>query len=152
MAHLRLRIATRFSPSQLSDSLLGRVLHPARVLLVFLLCALFFFFCTHSSAQDIPQGITQWSTQIKAGPVLVDIATGNMVLMIRARSKIGAIPFDFDLIDNVGTEGYLNSNNGFIYSAGMSGLGMPSSTLCGPIGSQHCPASVGNGESVRPLR
>ena len=93
---------------------------------------------TASAQTDIPQGITQWSTQIHAGPVSVDMATGNMIMTIHARNKPGAIPFAFDLIDNVGTQGYVNSNNTFLssMSTGMSGLGMPVSTLCGLIGSQ----------------
>ncbi len=85
-------------------------------------------------AQVIPQGITQWSTQIKAGPVLIDMATGNMMVNIAARNKAGAIPFSFNLMDNMNNQGAVNSYNSFLWaqsSGGMTSSNSPNHTICG---------------------
>jgi RHS repeat-associated protein len=85
-------------------------------------------------SQTIPQGITPGSTQITAGPVNIDMATGNMVVDIPVRHKTGAFPFGFDLIDNAGNQGAANSISAIQWSmpsTGMTGFNPPSSTVCG---------------------
>jgi RHS repeat-associated protein len=104
--------------------------------LMYILCALA---GTAWSQAVIPQGITQWSTQIKAGPLSIDMATGNMLVITPVRKKAGAIPFSFDLIDNMNNQGAVNGNNGFIFmgnSGNMTTFNGPNPTLCGPVGQQ----------------
>jgi hypothetical protein len=55
---------------------------------------------TFSAANaQIPEGITQWSTQIQAGPVSIAMQAGTMVMRIPIRSKPGAIPYVYELFD-----------------------------------------------------
>ena len=84
----------------------------------------------------IPQGITPGSTRIIAGPVNIDMATGNMVVDIPVRSKSGVMPFAFDLLDDMGNQGAINSYNNFLSggvmpSMGMTGFNPPNPTDCG---------------------
>jgi hypothetical protein len=103
-----------------------------------LLC-LFFGFAAPASAQAVlPLGITQWSTQIVAGPVSIDMATGATVLRIPVRNKAGATPFTFNLLNNAGNLGAVNNYQSF--SGGLSGIiggfGYPNIKDCGPIGNE----------------
>lgn len=85
------------------------------------------------SPQVNPQGISQGSTQIVAGPVSIDMATGSMVVRISVQEKAGGIPFRFSLINNSGNQGAVNnyqSFSGVMSSGEMGGFGRPSPTQC----------------------
>ena len=99
--------------------------------LVFAAC-LTAFTASFAGAQVIPTGITQWSTQIVAGPVAIDMATGGMSVSISVRDKTGAIPLKFELINNSGNEGGVNNYQSFLggISGGMN-FATPTPTLCG---------------------
>jgi RHS repeat-associated protein len=82
----------------------------------------------------VPVGITQGSTRITAGPVNIDMATGNMIVDIPVRNKMGAFPFGFDLVYNLGNQGFPNSYLEFLSSmssGGATGLGESSLNICG---------------------
>ncbi len=99
----------------------------------------FLLFAEFATAQAVlPLGITQWSTQIVAGPVSIDMATGAMVLQIPVRDKAGAIPFTYNLLDNAGNLGAVNYPylGGDLTSGNIGGLNYPSPTLCGPYGNE----------------
>jgi RHS repeat-associated protein len=99
----------------------------------YVLCALMAL-AVPALTQTIPQGVTQGSTQITAGPVNIDMATGNMVVDIPVRHKTGAFPFGFDLIDNTGNQGAVNSYDAFAWSmpsAGVTGFNVPNVINCG---------------------
>jgi hypothetical protein len=101
---------------------------------LYLLCALMAF-AVPVLTQTIPLGITQGSTQITAGPVNIDMATGNMVVDIPVRHKTGAFSFAFDLISNLGNQGSPNSYDDafspFMPSVEMTGFNTPNFTTCG---------------------
>ena len=93
-----------------------------------------------ASAQAVlPLGITQWSTQIAAGPILIDMATGAMVLQIPVRNKAGALPFTFNLLNNAGNLGAVNNYQTFLGvmgSGSLDGFGHPNIADCGPQGDE----------------
>ncbi len=99
-----------------------------------LLFAAFPLFFATSLAQNAPTGVVTGSTQITAGPVNIDMATGHMIVDIPVRHKIGAFPFAFDLINDSGNQGGVNDYQTFLWSmpsTAMTGFSTPSPTLCG---------------------
>lgn len=88
-------------------------------------------------AQYAPTGITQWSTQIQTGPISIDMATGAMFANIPVRSKAGAIPFQFNLIDNFGNYGAIDNYLVFtdtLMTGNMAAAYPPKFQSCGTIG------------------
>ena len=97
-------------------------------------------FATLGWGQTAPAGITQWSTQIQAGPVSIDMATGGMTMIVPVRNKAGSPPFKFDLVDNFGNMGAVNNSLQFEGSMTSGGFGSysyvshPTLGTCGTIG------------------
>jgi RHS repeat-associated protein len=89
-----------------------------------LLFAVFLSFSAFAFGQTgFPTGITRGSSQIKAGPVNIDMATGNMVMDLPVRKKIGAFPFAYDLVYNLGNAGAANTAG--VVQGAMTGGGFP---------------------------
>ncbi len=56
-------------------------------------------------AQIDPSGIRPFSTQVPDPVSSVDLATSNVVVQIRIRTKLGKIPFNYSLVANSSPNG-----------------------------------------------
>jgi len=82
-------------------------------------------------AQNAPIGISQWSQQITAGPMSIDMANGQMNLSIPILNKKGSPSFQYSLRGNFGNMGVINNslelfgiiNGGAALAPAGSGLG-----------------------------
>jgi RHS repeat-associated protein len=80
-------------------------------------------FATIAQAQYAPAGITQWSTQIQAGPVSIDMSTGAMTMIVPVRHKAGSPPFTFDLIGSLSNMGAAGNSPSFMGQMTTGGFG-----------------------------
>jgi len=100
MARFGLVVSSRSSvrPSELRSSF-RTLLSPAMA--VWSLAAILFFLVGAASAQSDPvAGLIPFSTHV-GGPIdSIDLATGNIMLNVPVRSKVGNIPLSFSLIGN----------------------------------------------------
>ncbi len=93
---------------------MARLLEVLRPSTCAMVCLTIFLAATAFPQSASSPGITPGSTRIIAGPVNIDMATGNMMLDIPARHKAGAFLFDLHMLNNMGNQGAVNSNDVFL--------------------------------------